>query len=60
MKQVFLVFEYFLAIDGGSVQLVQIKDNGVVEVRLLVSVLDGRSVINDIGSIQYSKRIKVI
>ena len=27
----------FLAIDGGDVQLVQIKDNGVVEVRLLGS-----------------------
>ena len=28
---------FFLAIDGGDVQLVQIKDNGVVEVRLLGS-----------------------
>jgi Fe-S cluster biogenesis protein NfuA len=27
----------FLAIDGGNVQLVQIKDNGIVEVRLLGS-----------------------
>jgi Fe-S cluster biogenesis protein NfuA len=27
----------FLAIDGGDVQLVQIKDNGVIEVRLLGS-----------------------
>jgi Fe-S cluster biogenesis protein NfuA len=27
----------FLAIDGGNVQLVQIKDNGVIEVRLLGS-----------------------
>lgn len=27
----------FLAIDGGDVQLVQVKDNGVVEVRLLGS-----------------------
>lgn len=27
----------FLAIDGGDVQLVQIKDNGIVEVRLLGS-----------------------
>ena len=27
----------FLAIDGGDVQLVQIKENGVVEVRLLGS-----------------------
>ena len=27
----------FLEIDGGDVQLVQIKDNGVVEVRLLGS-----------------------
>lgn len=27
----------FLAIDGGDVQLIQIKDNGVVEVRLLGS-----------------------
>jgi Fe-S cluster biogenesis protein NfuA len=29
----------FLAIDGGNVQLVQIKDNGVVEVRLLGSCI---------------------
>ena len=29
----------FLAIDGGDVQLVQIKDNGVVEVRLLGSCI---------------------
>ena len=27
----------FLAIDGGDVQLVQIKDNGIIEVRLLGS-----------------------
>jgi len=27
----------FLAIDGGDVQLVQIKENGVIEVRLLGS-----------------------
>jgi Fe-S cluster biogenesis protein NfuA len=27
----------FLSIDGGDVQLVQIKDNGIVEVRLLGS-----------------------
>ena len=27
----------FLAIDGGDVQFVQVKDNGVVEVRLLGS-----------------------
>ena len=25
----------FLAIDGGDVQLVQVKDNGIIEVRLL-------------------------
>ena len=30
----------FLAIDGGDVQLVQIKDNGIVEVRLLGSCID--------------------
>jgi Fe-S cluster biogenesis protein NfuA len=29
----------FLAIDGGNVQLVQIKDNGVIEVRLLGSCI---------------------
>ncbi len=29
----------FLAIDGGDVQLVQIKDNGVIEVRLLGSCI---------------------
>ncbi|RPI03981.1 MAG: NifU family protein [Ignavibacteriae bacterium] len=29
----------FLAIDGGNVQLVQIKENGVVEVRLLGSCI---------------------
>jgi Fe-S cluster biogenesis protein NfuA len=29
----------FLAIDGGDVQLVQIKDNGIVEVRLLGSCI---------------------
>ncbi len=27
----------FLAIDGGDVQLVQVKDNGIIEVRLLGS-----------------------
>ena len=30
----------FLAIDGGDVQLVQVKDNGIVEVRLLGSCVD--------------------
>ena len=29
----------FLAIDGGDVQVVQIKDNGIVEVRLLGSCI---------------------
>ena len=30
----------FLAIDGGDVQLVQVKENGIVEVRLLGSCVD--------------------
>ena len=29
----------FLAIDGGDVQLIQIKENGIVEVRLLGSCI---------------------
>lgn len=29
----------FLAIDGGDVQIVQVKDNGIVEVRLLGSCI---------------------